>query len=57
MPIMWFSLAVAESKSERGAQFLAQDRDGIAAKMTPAQIAEAKRLAASWKPMSAPSKH
>jgi TPR repeat protein len=50
---MCFSLAVAKSKSERGAQFLAQDRDGIAAKMTPQQIAESKRLAAAWKPIPA----
>jgi uncharacterized protein len=53
---MWFNLAVAKSKSERGAQFLAQDRDGIAAKMTPEQIAEAKRLTSSWQPTPAPSK-
>jgi hypothetical protein len=28
----------------------AKDRDTVAAKMTPAQIAEAQRLASEWKP-------
>ena len=28
----------------------AKDRDDVAAKMTPAQIAEALRLAREWKP-------
>jgi TPR repeat protein len=40
---MWLSLAAA------GGNFTAE-RDFIAAKMTPAQIAEAQKLAREWKP-------
>jgi TPR repeat protein len=42
---MWLNLAGAGSA--RGAS---TNRDNVASKMTPAQIAEAQRLAASWKP-------
>jgi hypothetical protein len=42
---MWFDLAVAQGYSE--AQ---KGIDAIAEKMTPAQIAEAKRLAREWRP-------
>ena len=42
---MWFNLA-APSRSPEGVK----DRDTVAAKMTPAQIAEAQRLAREWKP-------
>jgi TPR repeat protein len=41
----WANLAAA-----RGAENAVELRDGIAAKMTPAQIAEAQRLAREWKP-------
>ncbi len=42
---MWFNLAAAQGRSD------AQDsRDKLAKEMTPAQIAEAQRLASEWKP-------
>jgi hypothetical protein len=42
---MWYSLAAAQGNK-------AAEHNGhiLATKMTPAQIAEAKRLAAEWKP-------
>ena len=40
---MWFNLA-----SARGSAIAAQARDEIAEKMTPAQVAEAQRLAREW---------
>ena len=42
---MWYNLAAAQ-----GAGVAAKNRDRVAAKMTPAQIAEAQRLAREWKP-------
>lgn len=49
---MWFNLAASRYPASP-----AQDRDNalksrdfLAAKMTPAQIAEAQRLAGAWKP-------
>ena len=45
---MWLSLAVA--RLPPGANNAAKRRDLIAATMTPAQIAEAQRLAREWKP-------
>lgn len=42
---MWFSLAAEQGDSE--AQ---KDKDKVAGKMTPSQIAEAQRLANKWKP-------
>ena len=42
---MWFNLAAAQSDANA-----VQNRDIIAAKMTPDQIAEAQRLAREWKP-------
>jgi uncharacterized protein len=42
---VWFNLA-----SVHGDQDAMKARDGIAAKMTPDQIAEAQRLAREWKP-------
>jgi TPR repeat protein len=42
---MWFNLAGAG-----GLEIASTNRDRIASKMTPAQIAEAQRLAASWEP-------
>jgi len=44
---MWFSLAGAGGNSDGN-----KNRDRVAAKMTAAQIAEAQRLAAEWKPKS-----
>jgi TPR repeat protein len=42
---MWFNLAAAS-----GDEAAAQARDMVAAQMTPAQIAEAQKLAREWKP-------
>ena len=42
---MWFNLAAA-----RGNADAARKRDLVAAKMTPAQIAEAQKLVREWKP-------
>lgn len=42
---MWFNLSAAQ-----GAQLAAELRDAVAKHMTPAQIAEAQRLAREWKP-------
>ena len=42
---MWWSLAAAAGDKEA-----AQARDFVAAKMTPEQIAEARKLAREWKP-------
>jgi TPR repeat protein len=46
---MWGSLAAAHGDAET-AQVAAKLRDDVAVKMTPAQIAEAQRLAREWKP-------
>ena len=40
---MWFNIAVAG-----GSQRSARDRETIASKMTPAEIAKAQRLAREW---------
>lgn len=42
---MWYALAVTNGRAEA-----AISRDEIVANLTPAQITEAKRLAAEWKP-------
>jgi hypothetical protein len=42
---MWWSLAAAE-----GDEDAVTNRDTVAAQMTPAQIAEAQRLATAWRP-------
>lgn len=44
---MWFNLAASRAELHNQA---ANSRDELAAKMTPAQIAEAQRLASEWKP-------
>ena len=46
---MWFNLAAAQ-----GTKGAAEWREHIAARMTPAQIAEAKKLANEWKPKLEP---
>ena len=48
---MWFSLSAAQGKV--GA---ATFRDLIARRMTPAQIAEAQKLAREWKPTKQPTR-
>ncbi|WP_202816285.1 tetratricopeptide repeat protein [Immundisolibacter cernigliae] len=49
----WYSLAASQAltKSESHEQVV-KNRDQAAARMTPAQIAEAKRLAREWTPKS-----
>ena len=42
---MWFNLSAAQ-----GNQDAAENRDSIAKRMTPAQIAEAQKLAREWQP-------
>ena len=42
---MWFNLSAA-----RGQEGAAKNRDSIAARMTPAQVAEAQKLAREWQP-------
>jgi TPR repeat protein len=43
---MWMNLAASHTDDV----WFAQMRNGLAAKMTPAQIAEAERMASEWKP-------
>ena len=45
---MWFSLAASHSFSGRVHDKAVQDRDAVAERMTPAQIAEAQKLARQW---------
>ncbi len=42
---LWFNLAAAQGQEQAK-----KNRDIVAEKMTPAQIAEAQRLARDWKP-------
>jgi uncharacterized protein len=49
---MWLNLAAAQAKLVGGRNIAGEARDNIAAKMSPAQIAEAQRLAREWKPKS-----
>ena len=47
---MWFNLAASRSEPGSDRDAAVKNRDIVAAKMTPAQIAEAQRLAREWKP-------
>ncbi len=47
---MWYSLAAAGTPSSEMRSKLNRLRDILAESMTPAQIAEAQRLAREWKP-------
>ncbi len=47
---MWFNLASSPATNADLRQMAVQNRDQVAAKMTPAQIAEAWRLACEWRP-------
>ncbi len=47
---MWFSLAGSRFPPGPDRDFAAKYRDFAATKLTPAQIAEAQRLAREWKP-------
>ncbi len=42
---MWLNLSAAQSD-----QISAKERDDLAKRMTPAQIAEAQKLAREWQP-------
>ena len=46
---MWFNIAAAQ-----GDQDAVKNKDRAAALMTPAQIAEAQKLAREWKPTKKP---
>jgi TPR repeat protein len=48
---MWFNLAAAQ-----GLEGAEKYRDEVAQHMTPAQIAEAQKLAREWKPTAQPSR-
>jgi len=49
---MWFNLAASrfDASEKKNRDKSVKDRDTVAAKMTPAQIAEAQKLAREWKP-------
>jgi uncharacterized protein len=47
---MWFDLAAAHENDSYAEDYAGDFRDNLAEKMTPAQIAEAGRLAREWKP-------
>jgi uncharacterized protein len=49
---MWFNLATSRypASEQEGREKARRNRDSVASKMTPAQIAEAQRLAREWKP-------
>jgi uncharacterized protein len=47
---MWFNLAALRAASGDRRDMAAKNRDEVAAKMTPAQIAEAQKLAREWTP-------
>jgi uncharacterized protein len=53
---VWYDLAASRlNASEKEArERAAKNRDAVAAKMTPAQIAEAHNLASAWKPKAEP---
>jgi len=46
----WFNIAAAGESDNETREEIVKARDAIAAKMTPAQIAEAQRMAREWKP-------
>ena len=46
----WYSLAIANVTDDKEGAIFLKNRDMLAAKMTPAQIAEARKLAREWQP-------
>ena len=52
---MWFNLASSPATDPELREMAVQNRDQVAAKMTPAQIDEAQRMAREWKPRLPPS--
>jgi hypothetical protein len=55
---MWLSLAAVGFKilDKKRQDLTIKDRDALAAKMTPVQIAEAQRLMREWKPKPPPQR-
>ena len=49
---LWYNLAASSQKELEKRDRAARNRDRIAAKMTPQQVAEAQRLAREWKPQN-----
>ena len=49
---MWLSIASGYAHDPALRSFVETERDEVALDMTPAQIAEAQKLAAGWKPTS-----
>jgi TPR repeat protein len=49
---MWFNIAASQSVKAEDRELAVKNRDLTAAIMTPAQIAEAQKLAREWKPMA-----
>jgi hypothetical protein len=47
---MWYNLAVSRYRPGADRDMAVKNRYIVAAKMTPAQIAEARRLTREWKP-------
>ena len=47
---MWYNLAAARLPPGEDGDMAVRNRDLIAKRMTPEQIAEAQRLAREWKP-------
>jgi len=45
----WFNLAAATDTEKEDRDKAVKERDDVAARMTPAQIAEAQKLAREWK--------
>lgn len=52
----WADLAASNSLDKNIHDRIIKSRDSLAASMTPAQIAEAQKLAREWKPKQEPSK-
>ena len=50
---LWWSLAAAGGDKDALKNNALKNRDIVAAKMTPAQIAEAQKLASAWEPKPA----
>ena len=48
----WFNLTAANNSNKTGREKAASNRDLMAKQMTPAQVAEAQKLAREWKPKS-----
>jgi uncharacterized protein len=47
---MWFNLAASRAEDAETREQATKNREILAAKMTPVQIAEAQRMAREWKP-------